>query len=145
MKGKDMGKRVFYVLLFIAALYAAYYGCTRYDLHRADLSPRIGYFKLFALQALLAGCAAKAFFSNVTRKAAFGLGAVVSVVCMVFVFMRETLGSFTIDAEFSTVLQAMLDPGMFLLHIAYGALLFIALRAAADWFAQEMGERPEQA
>ena len=148
---RDMVKKACFMALFVAALYFAYYWCTRYDLHRWDASPGagVGYTKLFGLQALLTFAAAKAFLSDwPDRDFALGINATACSVFMIMVFQIEMLSSMTREvslAFFSSVMREIFNPGMFLLHIAYGALIYIVFKGIAAWWPQDMRAKLETA
>lgn len=145
-----VGKKAVYVAMFAAALYFVYSCCTRYDLHRWDAYPGVdvGYIKLFGLQALLTFAAVKAFLSAwPDRDFALGINTAVCSVFMIMVFQMEMLSAMTreVSLAFVTfVMREILNPGMFLLHIAYGALIYITFKGIAAWWPQDMREKPEQ-
>lgn len=151
VKERYMIKKMFFMALFVAALYFAYYWCTRYDLHRWDASPGadVGYIKLFGLQALLTFAAAKAFLSDwPDRDFALGINAAACSVFMIMVFQIEMLSAMTREtslAFFSFVMMEIFNPGMFLLHIAYGALAYIVFKGIAAWWPQDMRVKLETA
>lgn len=138
MNEKNVVKKGFYVALFAAALYFVSEWCCMSGLHRGDIGAGVGYFRLLALQALLTWCAAKVFFTNAAKEFALGVNAAISTALMFLVFVWEVPHHFAADAPFGSVLQAMLDPGMFLLHISYGALIYIVFKAVKEWWPQDM-------
>lgn len=151
VKERCMVKKAFFMALFVAALYFAYDWCTRYGLHRWDAYPGadVGYVKLFGLQALLTFAAAKAFLTALPdRDFALGMNAAACSVFMIMVFQMEMLFAMTREdslAFVTFVMREILNPGMFLLHIAYGALIYIAFKGVAAWWPQDMREKPEPA
>ena len=151
MKGRYMVKKAIFMALFVAALYFVYYWCTRYGLHRWDAysGTNVGYTKLFGLQALLTFAAAKAFLSDwPDRDFALGINAAACSVFMIMVFQIEILFSMTREASlafFSSVMREIFNPGMFLLHIAYGALINIGFKDIAAWWPQDMRAKLETA
>lgn len=143
-----MVKKACFMALFVAALYFVYYWCTLYDLHRWDACPGVdvGYIKLFGLQALLTFAAAKAFLSDwPDRDFALGINAAACSVFMIMVFQIEMLSAMTREASLTFVMREIFNPGMFLLHIAYGALIYIVFKGIAAWWPQDMRAKLETA